>query len=239
LIYIDTVKDNSRVTFTKRTTVGFSLARRATLEFMQTAYIGMGANIPSPAGPPEATLAAAANRLGSIGRVVCRSSLYSTAPVGFADQPRFVNAAIALETDLSPASLLAALLRIEREFGRDRSAGILFGPRTLDLDILLLGSLVLHEFDLDIPHPRLAERAFVLIPLHEIASKVMVVSRQRTVKQLLQDLRSGLPTESNEVIPLSSDLWRAGPCGDGDVSPLRPGVADPGPTRSSSADPDR
>src|ERR1700675_2751807 len=103
---------------------------------MQTAYIGMGANIPSPAGPPEATPPAAVERLNSIGRVVCRSSLYSTAPVGFADQPRFVNAVIALETDLSPASLLAVLLRIEREFGRDRSAGIPNGPRTLDLDIL-------------------------------------------------------------------------------------------------------
>jgi 2-amino-4-hydroxy-6-hydroxymethyldihydropteridine diphosphokinase len=206
---------------------------------MQTAYIGMGANIPSPAGPPEATLAAAASRLGSIGRVVCRSSLYSTAPVGFADQPRFVNAVIALETGLSPASLLAALLRIEREFGRDRSAGIPNGPRTLDLDILLLGTLVLHESDLDIPHPRLAERAFVLIPLHEIASKVMVVSRQRTVTQLLQDLRSGRPAESNEVIPLSSDLWRAGPCGDGDASPLRPGLPDSGLADPGRSDPDR
>ena len=112
---------------------------------MQTAYIGMGANIPSPAGLPEATLAAAADRLSSIGRVVCRSSLYSTEPVGFADQPRFLNAVIALETGLSPSALIHALLDIEREFCRDRSSGVQNGPRTLDLDILLFGALVLHE----------------------------------------------------------------------------------------------
>src|ERR1700682_570500 len=111
---------------------------------MQTTYIGMGANIPSPIGLPEATLAAAANRLSSIGRVTCRSTLYSTKPVGFADQPRFVNAVVALETDLSPGALIGALLDIELEFGRDRSTGIQNGPRTLDLDILLFGALVLH-----------------------------------------------------------------------------------------------
>ena len=194
---------------------------------MQTAYIGMGANIPSPAGPPEATLAAAADRLSSIGRLACRSSLYSTEPVGFTDQPRFLNAVVALETELSPAALLAALLRIEREFGRDRSAGVPNGPRTLDLDILLFGTLVLHESNLDIPHPRLAERSFVLIPLQEIASNVLVVSRERTVTQLLQDLRSeGFP-DSNAVVPVQSDLWRAGPCGNGDGSSLRPDLVNP------------
>lgn len=201
---------------------------------MQTAYIGMGANLPSPAGPPEATLAAAADRLDSLGRLVCRSSLYSTAPVGFAEQPRFVNAAVALQTTLSPAALLAALLDIECEFGRDRSAGVQNGPRTLDLDILLYGTMALHESNLDIPHPRIADRAFVLVPLQEIASNVMVVSRQRTVTQLLNDLRSGLSTETDEVIPIQSDVWRAGRCGDGNVPSVRAGAADPG-----LADPDR
>ena len=186
---------------------------------MPTAYIGMGANIPGPAGPPEATLAAAADRLSSIGRVACRSSLYSTAPVGFSDQPRFINAAVALETGLSPAALLGALLRIERDFGRNRSAGIQYGPRTLDLDVLLYGDFVLHEANLDIPHPRLAERAFVLVPLQEIASNVMVVSLQRTVTQLLEGLRSRVPASNDEITPLPSDLWRAGPCGNGDIAP--------------------
>ena len=83
---------------------------------MPTAYIGLGANLPSPAGPPEATLAAAALRLASLGRVAARSSLYSTAPVGFADQPRFLNAVIALETELIPRCLLQELSRHRARF---------------------------------------------------------------------------------------------------------------------------
>jgi 2-amino-4-hydroxy-6-hydroxymethyldihydropteridine diphosphokinase len=101
----------------------------------------MGGNLASWAGTPEATLAAAAVRLERLGRVVRRSSLYSTEPVGFAEQPRFVNAVVALETELEPRALLEGLLAIEQEFGRDRTAGIANGPRTLDLDILLLGEL--------------------------------------------------------------------------------------------------
>src|SRR6185437_8085077 len=119
---------------------------------MPTAYIGLGGNLPSTAGPPEATLAAAARRLGTIGRVTARSRLYSTEPVGFADQPRFINAVIALETALGPRELLDTLLEIEREFGRDRSAGIANGPRTLDLDLLLYGDEVVHEPGLEVPH---------------------------------------------------------------------------------------
>ena len=108
---------------------------------MLTAYIALGANLASWAGPPEVTLAAAVERLGSLGRVTARSSLYSTEPVGFAEQPRFVNAVVALETALEPRELLNKLLGIEKEFGRDRSASIPNGPRTLDLDILLIGHL--------------------------------------------------------------------------------------------------
>ena len=101
--------------------------------------------------------------------MVCRSSLYSTAPVGFADQPRFVNAVVELETELEASDLLERLLAIEVEFGRDRAAGFANGPRTLDLDILLFGNRKISEPGLEIPHPRLAERAFVLVPLNEIA----------------------------------------------------------------------
>jgi 2-amino-4-hydroxy-6-hydroxymethyldihydropteridine diphosphokinase len=180
---------------------------------MQIAYIGMGANIDSPAGTPEATLAAAVDRLASLGRVVCRSSLYSTEPVGFADQPRFVNAVVALETDLSALTLLEQLLCVEREFGRDRSAGIQNGPRTLDLDLLLLGDEVMQAAGLEIPHPRLAERAFVLVPLHETAPELKVATHGKTVKELLHGLRRGSATETDAVLPLQSDLWRAGPCG--------------------------
>ena len=192
---------------------------RDTLNNMRTAYIGMGGNLASWAGTPEATLAAAALRLESLGRVVCRSSLYSTEPVGFAEQPRFVNAVVALETDLSPRELLHGLLAIEQEFGRDRAAGFVNGPRTLDLDILLFGDLEISEPDLDIPHLRLAERAFVLIPLNEIAPQLLVPGRGETVAQLVvsqvSKARAGAPgllegskSESDAVVRVRSDAWR-------------------------------
>lgn len=180
---------------------------------MQTAYIGMGGNVAGPAGAPEATLAAAAERLEDLGRVLCRSSLYSTEPVGYAAQPRFVNAVAAVETLLSPQALLGELLRIERDFGRDRFTGIPNGPRTLDLDLLLMGDLVLHQWNLDLPHPRLADRAFVLVPLNEIASNLCVVTQHKTVKELLHGLRLGASTESDAILPLQSQLWSPGPCG--------------------------
>jgi 2-amino-4-hydroxy-6-hydroxymethyldihydropteridine diphosphokinase len=180
---------------------------------MQIAYIGMGGNIPSSAGPPETTLAAALARLGSLGRIVRGSSLYSTEPVGYADQPRFVNAVVAIETNLSARQVLESLLCIERAFGRDRSAGIKDGPRTLDLDLLLLGDEVVHEEGLDLPHPRLAERVFVLAPLAEIAPDLVIVTQGKSVKELLQRLTSD--KTRNAVLPLHNDQWRAGACGDG------------------------
>lgn len=176
---------------------------------MLTAYIGMGGNLPSTAGSPEATLAAAAERLGTLGRVVRRSSLYSTEPVGYSDQPRFLNAVVALETNLSARELLKGLLRIEKEFGRDRSAGIQNGPRTLDLDLLLFGSQVIHEAGLVVPHPRLAERAFVLVPLNEIAPDAVDPVHRVTVKQLLTKLRNGIPAETNAILSIQTDLWRS------------------------------
>jgi 2-amino-4-hydroxy-6-hydroxymethyldihydropteridine diphosphokinase len=178
---------------------------------MQIAYIGMGGNISSTAGPPETTLAAALARLGSLGRIVRGSSLYSTEPVGYADQPRFVNAVVAIETSLSARQVLESLLCIERAFGRDRSAGIKDGPRTLDLDLLLLGDEVVHEEGLDLPHPRLAQRAFVLAPLAEIAPDLVIVTQGKSVKELLQRLTSD--KTRNAVLPLHNDQWRAGACG--------------------------
>ena len=136
---------------------------------MTIAYIALGANLPSPAGPSDATLVAAVKRMSEMGTVVECSSLYSTAPVGFAEQPRFLNAVVEIETHLGPRELLVSLLGIEREFGRERASEIRNGPRTLDLDILLYGDLMVSESGLEIPHPRLAEREFVLVPLNEIA----------------------------------------------------------------------
>jgi 2-amino-4-hydroxy-6-hydroxymethyldihydropteridine diphosphokinase len=184
---------------------------------MRTSYIGMGSNMASWAGPPEATLAAAALRLSSLGRLVCKSSLYSTEPVGFAGQPRFVNAVVELEADWSPRALLDGLLRIEQEFGRDRAASFVNGPRTLDLDILLMDRMVISEPGLEIPHPRLAERAFVLIPLAEIAPMFLVASRQKTVAQLLHSLFPDSESKTDAVVPIEGGGWRAGACRDDGV----------------------
>ena len=176
---------------------------------MRTAYIGMGGNLASWAGLPEATLAAAALRLESLGRVVRRSSLYSTAPVGFAGQPRFVNAVVELEMELEPRELLEGLLAIEREFGRERAAGFPNGPRTLDLDILLFGDLKIREPRLEIPHPRLTERLFVLTPLNEIAAGIVVPGHGENVAQLLTGLLQGSKHEFDAVVRVRSDAWEA------------------------------
>jgi 2-amino-4-hydroxy-6-hydroxymethyldihydropteridine diphosphokinase len=183
---------------------------------MQTVYIAMGANLASWVGAPEATLVAAAARLESLGHVTRRSSLYSTEPVGFAEQPRFVNAVVALKTELEPQELLVGLLAIEQEFGRDRSAGFANGPRTLDLDILLFGDLVVSQAGLEIPHPRLAQRAFVLIPLNEIAPDLRQRGSGLAVSQLLNSFHESAKSVADAVVPIKSDGWRAGAGGDGD-----------------------
>ncbi len=179
---------------------------------MPVAYIGMGANLPSCAGPPEATLTGAAERLGSLGRVIARSRLYSTTPVGFVGQPRFVNAVVALQTDLEPRHLLHQLLAIEQEFGRDRSGAVRNGPRTLDLDILLFGNVQLSEPGLQIPHPRLAERAFVLVPLAEIAPDIAAARLGVPVKQWPHYPTDYTPSGDDAPIPIPWNDWPAGAC---------------------------
>jgi 2-amino-4-hydroxy-6-hydroxymethyldihydropteridine diphosphokinase len=176
---------------------------------MALAYIGMGSNLASPAGPPETTLAAAADRLQSLGQVKARSSLYSTEPVGYAPQPRFLNTVVALDTSLSAPALLESLMRIEQEFGRDRKSSIPNGPRTLDLDILILGDLATHEPGLEIPHPRMAEREFVMIPLAEIASKLGEFDQPRMVHNLLKTFHERPPGKPHAVVRLEGATWRA------------------------------
>jgi 2-amino-4-hydroxy-6-hydroxymethyldihydropteridine diphosphokinase len=184
---------------------------------MPLATIALGANLPSPAGSPETTLAAAVARLAAFGSVTACSSLYSTAPVGLADQPRFLNAVLHLETSLSPFELLGGLLTVEQEFGRDRLSQVPDGPRTLDLDLILYGDFVLSETCLELPHPRFARRAFVLAPLYEIAPHLRDPRSGRSVSELLQVLRNATHDPSahadDAVVKIESDLWRAAVAG--------------------------
>jgi 2-amino-4-hydroxy-6-hydroxymethyldihydropteridine diphosphokinase len=175
---------------------------------MPTAYIALGANLPSPAGLPAMTLTEAVQRLRVLGNVKQQSSLYRTEPVGFADQPLFLNAVVALETAIEPRALLNKLLSIEKEFGRDRSAGIPNGPRTLDLDILLWNDLELNEPGLELPHPRISERAFVLVPLAEIAPHLLIPGSGKTVEELLQSLQTTRRGDVDAVVPIENDPWR-------------------------------
>ncbi|HTB97912.1 MAG TPA: 2-amino-4-hydroxy-6-hydroxymethyldihydropteridine diphosphokinase [Terracidiphilus sp.] len=177
---------------------------------MLTAYIAMGSNLAGAFGSPEATLIAAAKQLSSLGRELCRSSLYSTEPVGYVEQPHFLNAVVSIQTALSARALLTGLLDLEHAFGRDRSHGIANGPRTLDLDILLLGDLCIYESGLEIPHPRLAERAFVLVPLQEIAPELIDPRHRKSITELLHRLVQSEKEVIDGVVQFQSDLWQAG-----------------------------
>lgn len=134
------------------------------------AFIGLGSNLADPV--VQVSQAMEALQGLSKTRVVRCSSLYRSAPVGYLDQPDFINAVAQLETELAPRDLLDALLALEQKYGRTRE--FLNAPRTLDLDVLLYDDVVHHEHGLTIPHPQMHKRAFVLQPLLEIAPDCMI-----------------------------------------------------------------
>jgi 2-amino-4-hydroxy-6-hydroxymethyldihydropteridine diphosphokinase len=128
----------------------------------------------------------AIQRLETLGRIAGVSSLYETEPVGHLEQPPFLNAAVALDTDLAPADLLGRLLGIECDLGRVRSFPN--APRTLDLDLLMIDDVILDTANLTLPHPRLHERAFVLVPLAEIAPELVHPGSGTSMREFLHTL---------------------------------------------------
>ena len=152
---------------------------------MTRAYVGVGANLGDREGTIRAALAALDARRDVA--VVAVSTLRETDPVGYLEQPPFLNGVAALETELAPRELLDALLEVERELGRVRGEGPRYGPRPIDLDLLLHGDLVLDEPGLVVPHPRLHERLFALEPLAEL-EPALVVPGRGAVKDLIARL---------------------------------------------------
>jgi len=150
---------------------------------MAKAWVGLGSNLGSRLGHMRKGLALICELPGT--RLVAVSSVYDTTPVGMTDQPRFLNAACEIETDLEPEALLNELLTIEDLCGRVRRDA--WGPRTLDLDLLVYEAETRATETLRLPHPRIGDRGFVLVPLAEIAPDLAVPGTDRTVRELLED----------------------------------------------------
>ncbi|OYY93267.1 MAG: 2-amino-4-hydroxy-6-hydroxymethyldihydropteridine diphosphokinase [Hydrogenophilales bacterium 28-61-23] len=166
------------------------------------AYIALGSNL----SDPLAQIEQAWSELDGLPetRLTACSSLYLSKPVGYADQPDFINAVAGVATQLSPRALLAALLAIEARHGRNRT--FKNAPRSLDLDLLLFDGLIMHEHGLTLPHPRMTERAFVLVPLAEIAADALIPGHDRVGDCLARCLAQ---TDRHDLIRLPPAPARA------------------------------
>ncbi|WP_266182744.1 2-amino-4-hydroxy-6-hydroxymethyldihydropteridine diphosphokinase [Dyella humicola] len=160
---------------------------------MTEAFIALGSNL----GDARAQVLSAFDALASLPgtQLIARSQLYRTPPWGVLDQPSFVNAVALVETTLAPHELLNALLAIERAAGRVRD-GERWGPRTLDLDVLHMDAMVMSDERLSLPHPRIHERAFVLLPLHDLAPDLVLPGQGRVM-----DLLAALDVAGCERLP--------------------------------------
>ncbi len=158
---------------------------------MAIVYLGLGSNL----GDRLANLRAALAALADIAELEACSRVYETEPVHVADQPAFLNMAVRMRTSLAPTLLLGAVKAIERRLGRTDS--VRWGPRLIDIDILLVDGVVLRGEDLVIPHPRLAERRFALAPLADVGAAVPHPLERRTVAELLAGLP---PAEAVRVV---------------------------------------
>ena len=160
---------------------------------MASVLIALGGNV----GDVRATFPKAIANICGMAQadLVARSSDYATPPWGEEKQPRFINACIEIETSLDPHALLFTLHKIEKKFGRDRAQEQRWGPRTLDLDLLAYDDVRIDKPELTLPHPRLFERAFVLVPLAEIAPDRVIAGRR------VQTALAGLSTDGIERLP--------------------------------------
>jgi 2-amino-4-hydroxy-6-hydroxymethyldihydropteridine diphosphokinase len=149
---------------------------------MHTAYLLIGGNL----GNRQQNLQEAQQFINQqAGYIIATSSIYETAAWGFEEQPSFLNQVIVINTSLQPNQLMKTLLTIEKEMGRERN--VKFGPRIIDIDILLIDELVIHNNLLSVPHPALPNRRFALVPLNEVAASIIHPVEKKSIAQLLED----------------------------------------------------